>query len=41
MKLVRIEKENNERLKITFHYNKKYIAKIKSINGYKWRPDGK
>jgi len=34
-------KKGGERIKIYFPYNPDYIAKIKSIEGYRWHPDEK
>ncbi len=33
--------ENSERLKVTFPYDREYIAKIKSVEGCRWHPEGK
>ena len=39
---IKIQKQNSERIKITFpNYNYSYISKIKSIEGYKWHPEEK
>ena len=34
-------KEDGERIKISFHYDPDYIAKIKTIEGYRWHPEEK
>jgi len=42
MNKIKIQKQNSERIKITFpNYNYSYISKIKSIEGYKWHPEEK
>jgi len=33
--------KDEERIKISFLYNPDYIAKIKTIEGYRWHPDEK
>ena len=34
-------KKNGGRIKISFPYNPDYIAKIKTIAGYRWHPEGR
>jgi len=42
MNQIKIEKENNGRIKVAFpYYNPSYVSKIKSIQGYKWHPEEK
>jgi len=31
----------SSRIRVSFPYNKDYVAKIKTIDGYKWHPEGK
>lgn len=38
---IEISKLSDNELKVTFPYNLAYIAKIKTIEGYKWHPDEK
>lgn len=37
--MIRIEKGDNGDIIIKFPYNPVYIAKIKTVNGYKWHPE--
>jgi site-specific recombinase XerD len=38
--MIQVEKDG-ERIKVIFSYNPRYIAKIKTIKGYKWHPEDK
>jgi hypothetical protein len=33
-------RKDGERIKISFPYNPDYITRIKTIGGYRWRPEG-
>jgi len=41
MDKITISKGSSNRINVSFSYNKDYVAKIKTINGYKWHPEGK
>jgi len=41
MDKITINKGTSNRIRVSFSYNKDHIAKIKTINGYKWHPEGK
>ena len=36
--MIRIEKEDGK-IKVFFSYDRDFIAKIKTVEGYKWHPD--
>jgi len=38
---IKISKEASNSIRVSFPYNKDHIAKIKTIEGYKWHPEGK
>ncbi len=38
--MIRIKKDD-EKINVFFSYDRDYIAKIKTIGGYKWHPDEK
>jgi site-specific recombinase XerD len=38
---IRISKNVDDRITLTFPYNQTYIAKIKTISGHKWHPEDK
>jgi hypothetical protein len=38
--MIKVEKDE-KRIKVSFPYNPRYIAKLKTINGYKWHPEDK
>ena len=38
---IKIEKGQGEDIIVRFPYNPDYIAKIKTVKGYRWHPDGK
>lgn len=39
--MIRVERVDIGRLKVIFGYNPDHIAKIKTVRGYRWHPDGK
>jgi len=41
MDKITVSKGYSNRIRVTFPYNKDYVAKIKTIEGYKWHPEGK
>jgi len=41
MDKITIDKGTSNQIRVSFPYNKDYVAKIKTIEGYKWHPDGK
>lgn len=41
MKNIAISKTNGSRIKVSFPYNPSYIAKVKTIEEYRWHPEEK
>ena len=41
MKEITISRGTSNRIRVSFPYNKDYVAKIKTIDGHRWHPESK